>query len=286
MRILGSAVSLVVLLATATGGSVASIAPAAAPRPTPHTLPTSVVATATDYAFTGIPANVAAGWVTIRMVNHGRELHMLAMASVPRGYTTAAVIDSLLHRGHLPDDMREWGGPNAVAPGESGTVMVHLPPGEYVLGCFVESPDGKTHFNKGMIGSLHVTQTAATTAAPTSAHVVTLSTYAIAMSGPAIRPGIDTLRVHNAAKERHDLVVLRVAPGHSVADALAWFTNPPTGTAAATAVAGTTGLHTGEDAFVTGHFTPGTYVLVCWMYTNGKVHHQLGMKHVFTVAAT
>ena len=286
MQMLGSVVSLVALVATS-----------ASPRPSPraramdappraaHGAPSTVVITATDYAFTGMPATVAAGWVTIRMVNRGHELHMFATANVPHGYTVASVTDSMLHDGHLPDDMREWGGPNAVAPGDTGTVTMYLPAGEYVVGCFVESPDGKTHFVKGMMSSFRVAQTSSRAGAPSSAHVVTLSTYAIAMTGPAIRPGIDTLRVHNTAKERHDLVVLRVEPGHSVADALAWFTRAPAGKGIATPVAGTTGLHTGEDAFVSGHFTPGTYVLVCWMSTNGKMHFQLGMKHVFTVAS-
>lgn len=244
-----------------------------------------MVITATDFAFSGMPAHVAAGWVTIRMVNHGRELHMFATFNVPHGYTVAGVTDSVLHGGRLPDDVREWGGPNAVAPGDTGTVTMNLPAGDYVIGCFVESPDGKTHFAKGMISALHVAAPSSGAVAPASAHLITLTTYGIAMTGPAVRPGVDTLRVRNIAKERHDLVVLRVHPGHSVADALAWFSKAPVATATATAVAGTTALHTGEDAFISGHFTPGTYVLVCWMSTNGKLHYQLGMQHVFTVTS-
>lgn len=287
MPLLGPAVALVALVA---------LAPVGSPRPTPRHVtvpsphgraaPTSFTITATDYAFTGIPSEVAAGWVTVRMVNRGHELHMLATMNVPRGFTSATLMDSVLHDGRLPTDLREWGGPNAVAPGDTGSVTMYLEPGEYMLGCFVQSADGKTHFAKGMIGTVRVSATTAKAATPRSEHRITLSSYAIAMSGPAMRSGIDTLRIHNSATERHDLVVLKVAPGRTVADVLAWFTNPPpAGAPAATAVAGTTALHTGEDAFITGHFTPGTYVLACWMYKNGKPHAQIGMNRVFTVGA-
>lgn len=224
------------------------------------------------------------------MVNHGRELHMLATMNVPHGFTGATLIDSLLHDGHVPDDMREWGGPNAVAPGDTGSVTMYLAPGEYMLGCFVQGADHKTHFVKGMVGSVRVTSRSASIAkatTPRSKHLVTLSSYAIGMRGPTLRAGIDTLRIHNSANERHDLVVLKVAPGRSVADVIAWFTNPPPkGAAAATAVAGTTALHPGEDAYISGHFTPGTYVLACWMYEDGKPHSQIGMNRTFTVGAS
>ena len=287
MHSLGPAVSLVALVTTALFASPhAPQRHAGASTPPGHAVPASFVVTATDYAYSGVPAEVAAGWVTIRMVNNGHELHMLATMNVPHGFTAATLIDSLLHNRHIPDDMREWGGPNAVAPGDTGSVTMYLPPGQYMLGCFVQSADKKTHFSKGMIGVLHVTATSAKVAPPSSTHLVTLSSYAIGTSGPRLRAGVDTLRISNVAKERHDLVALKVAPGHSVADVLAWFTDPPTGATAATAVAGTTALHPGEDAYITGNFTPGTYVLACWMYKDGKPHAQIGMNHVFTVVAS
>ncbi|MGH9420720.1 MAG: hypothetical protein ACRD3J_12155 [Thermoanaerobaculia bacterium] len=257
----------------------------ALPPHSPAPLPRTVLITATDYAFAVPQPALPAGWVTIRMANAGRELHMFASASVPPGYTASSLLDSLLHdRFHA--SLTEWGGPNAVAPGDTGSVSLFLPEGEYVMGCFVESPDGKTHFVKGMMGILHVVAAADTGSPPTSRHLVTLTTYGIAVTGVPIRPGTQMLRVRNDAKEGHDLVVLKVLPGHSVADALAWFRNLPTGRRAATTIAGTTGLHPGEQAFVNMRFTAGTYVLVCWIRTNGKYHFDLGMNRVITVPPT
>jgi len=219
------------------------------------------------------------------MVNAGSELHMFATASVPRGYTAATLLDSLLHK-RGPATLHEWGGPNAVAPGKTGSVTLFLAPGQYIAGCFVVSADGKTHFAKGMMGAFTVVPSRDTGLAPTSTRLAALSTYHIALSGPPIGRGVQTLRVRNDAAAGHDFVILRVLPGHSVADALRWFSNVGTARPAAVPVVGTTALHKGEQVFVTANFTPGTYVAVCWMQTNGKFHYDLGMKHVFTVPAT
>ena len=264
-----------VLNAAATG---ANNAPAAALPASSHT----VFITAHDYSFTGLPARLPAGWVNIRMINAGRELHMLATFSVPHGYTVTTLLDSLLH-GHFSPNVQEWGGPNAVAPGDTGVVSLFLPAGQYVVGCFVKSADGKTHFMKGMMGSFEVVGAPGAASPLSDEDTVTLSTYRIAMSGVTLRPGIRTFLVRNVAKEPHDAVILKVLPGHSVEDALRWFANVAVGTPAAIPVGGTTALHSGEHNFVNARLTPGTYVLVCWLTTNNKFHFDLGMKQVFTV---
>ena len=199
-----------------------NVAPAAPATLTNHT----VTITATDYAFTGLSAPVPAGWVTFRMVNTGHEFHMLATAVVPRGYTVSAFEDSLLHA-QEPPPLKEWGGPNAVAPGGVTEVTLYFPPGEYMAGCFVTSSDGKTHFEKGMMGSFHVVASADSGSHPVAHSDVALATYGITTAGAPITRGMQTLAVHNTAKESHDLVVLRVLPGHTVEQALAWFGNPP-----------------------------------------------------------
>lgn len=62
------------------------------PMPTTMAVPSAnrtLVVTANDYAFSGLPARVSAGWVTIRMINAGKELHMFASVEIPPGLTTA-----------------------------------------------------------------------------------------------------------------------------------------------------------------------------------------------------
>ena len=282
-----SILSLMAIAVLFTGTGVVNAAETGPGNATAAPLPASthtVFITAHDYSFTGLPAQLPAGWVNFRMINAGRELHMLATFSVPHGYTAATLLDSLLH-GHFPPNVQEWGGPNAVAPGDTGVVSLFLPAGQYVAGCFVKSADGKTHFMKGMMGSFEVVGAQGGASPLSYEDTVTLSTYRIAMSGVTLRPGIRTLLVRNAAKERHDVVILKVLSGHSVDDALRWFANVAVGTPAAIPVGGTTALHTGEHAFVNAKLTPGAYVLVCWLTTNNKFHFDLGMTQVFTVPA-
>jgi uncharacterized cupredoxin-like copper-binding protein len=276
--------AMIAVTITATVMHDTSVATAAPPISVPPVTNHTVTITATDYAFVGVPARVSAGWVTFRMANTGHEFHMLATAVVPHGYTVTAFEDSLLHAHGLPE-VKEWGGPNAVAPGDTTEVTLYFPPGEYVLGCYVVSPDGKTHFEKGMMGSFNVVASADSGSHPAAYRNVALTTYGITTAGAPIARGVHTLAIRNTAKQTHDFVVLRVLPGHTVAQALAWFGNPPTGKPAAVAVGGTTGLHTDETAYITARFDPGTYVLVCWMQTDNKYHYELGMKHAFTVAA-
>jgi len=139
---------------------------------------------------------------------------------------------------------------------------------------------------KAMMGSFQVVAAPDTGTPPASDQRITLSTYHIAMLGGPVKSGTHTLLVRNTAKERHDFVILRVLPGHSVEDALTWFGQPLVGRAAALPVGGTTRLHTGEQAYVRARFMPGTYVLVCWLTSAHKYHYRLGMKAVFTVPAT
>lgn len=245
----------------------------------------TLVLTANDFAFSGMPARVSAGWVTIRMINAGKELHMFASMSVPSGMTPADLLDALV-KNRAPTDIKEWGGPNAVAPGATTSVTLFLPAGSYAVGCFVVSPDGKPHFMKGMMGSFEVVPAKDTGIPPVSDRTITLSTYHIAMDGGVLEKGPHVFRVRNTTKEGHDFVILKVLPGHTVAQALKWFGNPPVGTPTAEPIGGTTGLHLNEQGYVQATFTPGTYVLVCWMETNNKPHFMLGMQKVLTVPAT
>jgi len=285
MRSVGAVIPLVAGIAIATLNVYHPAVPispktVAAP-PVNHTL----VLTAHDYAFSGLPTRVSAGWVTVRMINAGKELHMFASVSVPAGMTTASLLDSLL-RGNSTKDLTEWGGPNAVAPGDTATVTMFLPAGKYAVGCFVDSPDGKTHFMKGMLGSFEVVASTDKGVPPVSDRTALLSTYAIAMDGGALTKGSHVIAVRNTTKATHDLLVLKVLPGHTAAQAFKWLENPYVGSPAAVPIGGTTGIHLDETTYVQARFTPGTYILVCMMSTNHKRHFMLGMKKVITVSAT
>lgn len=286
MRYLTATIVLVTTLATV--AATTDHATAAPITPSVHAkraVNRTFVVTANDFAYSGLPVHAPAGWLTLRMVNAGHELHTFATASVPHGQS-ASNLEAALLKNHVPGDITEYGGPNAVAPGDTTTVSMFLPAGTYMVACFVKSPDGKKHYMKGMMGSFDVVAASDTGAPPASDRRVMLSTYRIAMLGAPPKPGMRTFLVRNTANETHDLVILKVLPGHTVAQALTWFATLPPGAPAGAPVGGTTGIHTGDQVLVSARLTPGQYVLLCWMTTNHKYHFDLGMQQAFTVPAT
>ncbi len=216
---------------------------------------------AADYAFTGLPLHAPVGWLTFRMANAGQETHMLSIASVPTGYTTAAFVDSLTHL-HVPHDTRFWAGVDVVSPRDTGVVSVFLPAGKYVAMCFVQSADGSRHIQRGMLGSFDVVSAPDTGTTAFVDGVVTLSHKRIRVSGPKLKPGLRTLRVASSNSTPQDFQLLKLRPGRSARDAIKWFTNRNTVAPAAEAVGGVSSIYAGQQATMTVNFTPGEYLLL------------------------
>jgi hypothetical protein len=249
----------------------------------------TILITAHDYAFTGVPARVHAGWLTLRLVNAGSEVHMLGIGRVPYGHSARAVLDAIMHDREVPETS-SWGGPNAVSPGDTATVTLFFPAGEYAMICAVESADGKMHALHGMMalmtvtGALDSSSTAAHAPPPADANV-TLTDYHVAVSG-ALTAGDRTVHVQNGASQGHDLEILEILPGHSAADAMRWFAHPARGTPAARAIGGVVAMHPGQQAVVSATFRPGHYLFLCWVPDSaGQPHFRRGMHEAITVAA-
>jgi hypothetical protein len=245
----------------------------------------TVLVTAHDYSFSGVPARIRSGWLTFRLVNAGAELHMLGIGRVPYGHSAHAVLDAFAHNRAVPETS-DWGGPNAVSPGDTATVTLFFPPGEYAMMCAVESADGKMHVFHGMMAMMTVTGASDSTSAPARADAdVTLTDYHVAVRG-TLAAGDRTVRVQNGASQGHDLEILEILPGHSATQALRWFEHPALGVPAARAVGGVVEMHPGQQAFVSATFRPGSYLFLCWVPDEtGHPHFLRGMHEAVTVAA-
>lgn len=244
--------------------------PAKTPAPP---APTVVTITATDYTFAAADT-VAAGLTTFRLLNAGREPHQ-AVVFGALGKSFAELEAAAVPRGSVVEWWRTFlqlqptfpGGAGVIVSGDSSIVTANLAPGNYLIACFIPSPDGKWHVQKGMFRRLVVTPAPAGAAAavePKSDITVTLSDYAFAASSP-LTAGTHTIRIENAGPQVHELTIERLAPGKTLADFQRWLAGGMKGAPVSMPVGGFTGPDKGKVGWLTLTLTPGTYLLTCYV---------------------
>ena len=255
--------------------------------------PRVVSITATDFAF-GAPDTIPAGLTTFRMVNQGREPHQAVIMGAP-GKSFAELEAAAVPKGPIPEWWRAFlelhptfpGGPGVVIGADSSVITATLEPGNYVIVCFVPSPDGKMHVQKGMFRRLVVTPAsgAAVSTEPNANLTVTLSDFAFETSAP-ITAGTYTVRVENTGPQLHELTVERLAPGKTIADWQRWVAGGMKGEPVTIPAGGLAGPDKGKVGWVTLTFTPGRYLFLCYVpdTKDGAPHFVHGMVQEVTVS--
>ena len=284
MRYGGRLGILVVLAASATACDRPQATPA-----TPATTaaaPNVVTVRAKDFAFTA-PSEITGGTVTFHFFNDGPDLHHVQLIRLSDGKTVADLLEAMKAPGPLPGWATEAGGPNAVDPGHDLTATMDVTPGNYALVCFVDTPDHVPHLMKGMAQALHVVAPAAGTVAAAAAPAdltITLSDFKFDLSD-SITAGSKSIDVVVGPGQPHELVIFRLLPGKTMEDFTQWGATYQ-GPVPANLVGGTTAAVTGIPQRITVDFTPGNYVLICFVpdATDGKAHMMKGMVRTFTVS--
>jgi uncharacterized cupredoxin-like copper-binding protein len=261
-------------------GRAVAARPAAAPR--------VVTIKTLDYAFEA-PASIPAGATTFRIENAGKELHHVWLVKLEQGKTAGDYLQALgaVAKGEAPPPA--WavdvGGPQMGAPGALADGTVTLEAGNYVIVCHIPSPDGQPHIAKGMYKPLTVTPNAAPAAEPKADVTMTLADYGFAFSTP-LTAGRHTIRIVNAAEQFHEAFIVKLAPGKSVQDVLAWAEGGMKGPPPMMPVGGTSGLAKGRSMQFTADFAEGEYGLLCFLpdAKDGKPHFAHGMVKQITVA--
>ena len=127
------------------------------PLPQRPRAPNVVVVKTSDYGFDA-PDTVHAGLTTLRLVtNPGQEIHQVGLIRIDSGKTPADLFNAMKNPGPLPAWAKEIAGVNPPAPGQTADATLTLEPGNYLLVCFVPSPDGVPHVAKGMSRPMTVT---------------------------------------------------------------------------------------------------------------------------------
>jgi hypothetical protein len=243
----------------------------------------TIVVRATDNAFSA-PATVRAGFVTVQIVNEGKDPHHAQIVRLNPGVTTAQAVGALRQGldAFLPLVVAV-GGPGLVAPGGRPSVGLTLQPGDHLLLCFVET-NGKPHVASGMVRPLRVTGAVAAQSAPPVAGEVVLHDFRFAI--PRTVSGRDALRVVNQGAQLHEAIFLRLAPGKTADDVKAFFSqHPPSGPPPAMPAGGVQGLSRGGVNYHHPNLPAGEYVVMCFIPDpgSGKPHFELGMITTVTV---
>lgn len=234
-----------------------------------------VQVTGEDFKFDA-PDVIPAGLTEFRFTNKGPSLHHMAILKLTDGKTIDDLRTVLANPGPPPAWVKEMGGPNAPDPGLEANATVMLEPGNYALICFVDI-GGPPHFAKGMVRALRVAPAKVADPKPKADVTATLVDYSFRLSSP-IRAGTRTIRVHNAARQHHEVELVQLAPGKTLGDFMSWLQKmegPPPGKA----LGGVAGMDPGMSQYFTHDFIAGNYALICFLpdAKDGKPHFAHGM---------
>ncbi len=248
--------------------------------------PNVVTIHGTNFSFSA-PSTVPAGWTALNFVNDGPGLHQAQLVRIDSGKTITDLRAALGISGVLPGWAVSVGGPNASDPGQPGNGIVNLRAGSYALLCVVNVPDGVPHYARGMLQAMTVTPasaSAATQILPTADVIVTTDDYAFALSKP-LTAGTHTFEVRNPDDQGHEMELIRLAPGKTINDMLAWLKNP-SGPPPRDALGGVAIVSPASGpAYFTATLVPGNYALLCFVpdATDGKPHFMHGMVLPFSI---
>ena len=268
---------------SASAEASASTAPSAAPS---SGAAAALAVTGKEYAF-DLPASVPAGVTAITLTNAGKEEHQAQLVKIADGKSMTDLLAAL----QSPDPSAALklitlsGGPNAVAPGATGTSTVDLKPGAYAFLCFISGPDGAPHITKGMVAPLEVTGTATTTPLPAGDASLTLKDFSFSLD--ALTAGKHTVTVKNDGPQPHEATIVKLNDGVTVDTIRSMVTASPapSGPPPWTDVGGVTGVAPGTTVNMDVDLPAGNYAFICFVPdpATGKPHFELGMIGALTV---
>ena len=289
------------------GGMLAShgLHPARAQdAPDPFDFPDLAI-TALDYAFE-MPASVEAGWTHVILDNQGMMDHH-AMFLRPHEGSTVEDVQAALAQGDLGAIFAaaaSAGGPN-VGPGRQASVAMNLQAGQYLLICAVPNEEGIPHFALGMQAVLDVTEGPADTVAPEADATINLVEMAFDGLPTDTTAGTHVWEINDTGTQLHEMVVLQLAEGVTIDQAIGMFMTPPASPVAppvvdqtvATPVApppgppfeaigGVAPMSPGETNYAVLDLVAGDYIAICFVpdMETGVPHFAMGMIAGFTVS--
>lgn len=236
------------------------------------------------YSWVG-PATATAGWTAITLQNNGMEPHIMPMYKLTQNKTLAdakAVIQSEAEE--EPEWMIPAGGVGFATPFASGTAIMDLEPGNYLIVCWFGG-----HHMAGMFRMLTVTaaeDNATALPEPTANVTIEMSDFAFNVSN--VTPGRHIVKFVNTGEQPHESPLIALNDNATMQDFVAAVEGgqgPPPGAG----VGGVNVIFAGGHAYGVVDFEAGkTYGLICFVgdEETHQPHFLLGMIDEFTVPGT
>jgi plastocyanin len=248
--------------------------------------PDTVTYIAHDESFAG-PTNIAAGHITVRLVNEGEDPHHIQFIKLPHGKTADDLIAAIKTASSVtPVWARYAGGPNAVVGNETSEATIDLEAGEYVVVCQVPDRQGRPHFARGMIKPVRVTSGPPARGGPTKDSadaVVRAVDFRFNLQQP-LQAGRQRIRLVNRGSQPHELVVIQLMPNATLKDFVEFLGPKAAGPAPGRPIGGITGLEQDEEGSFPVNLAPGHYGLICFLPdAAGVPHFAKGMTMEFDV---
>ncbi|MBA3646586.1 MAG: hypothetical protein H0W63_10470 [Gemmatimonadaceae bacterium] len=238
----------------------AFFAPASAsvpPSPSPK-LPGQILDVTMDNYFFRAPATARPGLTTIR-VHSPHDGHQLDVYRLDDGHSVSDLVNALASNAPTPW-AKEMGGVGFPLKGGTVNATYIFEAGQYAFICAVHVPmTNKRHYQLGMYTEVKVSGLRVPGSLPTPDISVSETEYRWSFSKP-ITAGVHVLRVTNDGKAFHEMKILQMLPGHTVAEARAWKRGQPR---VDVPYATVTVMAPGTSVLTTTDFPPGEYLLFC-----------------------
>jgi len=225
----------------------------------------TLVIEASEYAFKTL-GSIPAGVTTVQLKNLGKEHHEAQFVRLNEGVTPEQFLAAIQQAGDgpPPDIFSFEGGPAEILSNKTAEVMLNFAPGQYMLVCFVDAPDGQPHVAKGMVLPVKVVAATGPAAAlPAGKGTITLGA-ANGFDLPATLPaGKSQYRVTNQGTGPRAFFVGGIPADKTIDDVNAELAKPDSGPPPWFQQAGGMGgLKPNGSGVVTLDLTPGKYVAV------------------------
>lgn len=268
-----------------------------------------------DMTFEG-PDTLPAGMVTLNVVNEDEHDNLYALISLTEGRTIEEFFTTMgeLFAGETSVVPRwiQFHGGSGIGIDDSRSYAIFLSPGTYYL-VSIEADEEGPYAARGLLKPISVTADE-----PETDVTITTRDYEFEVDGTFVA-GSQMVRVHNAANQPHEVLILPLPEGMSLEDMLM---GPPDGAEGeheahegdeetaeaadeeaaeeaeggaeeaaeeggpdipASAVQGIFVINPGTTAFVTVNLEPGRYGMVCFVPDEDGPHAMQGMTLEFTV---